>query len=79
MSDTDDMRHTDKEILEKLAEIEVLLATHIAEHKVIQPQLAELVIILERSKGVITLFRLLLYIGAPLTALIYWIKEHIKL
>lgn len=75
---TQDSRKNDAEIMEQLAKLTTLIETHIAEEQSLRPKLEELITILERSKGVVFFFKLLIYIGAPLAALIAWSKDHIK-
>lgn len=51
---------------------------HLSEEKSLRPKLEELITLMERSKGVITFFKLLIYIGAPVYAILTWAKDHIK-
>lgn len=52
---------------------------HIVESEAMRPRLLELLVILEQSRGVIKFLKFLVYIAAPITAVIYWIKDHVKL
>jgi hypothetical protein len=67
-----------KEIKDLLVHIKEKVDAHLDEEKHIQPHLIELVDILQKSKGVVTFFKLALYIGAPLAAIIAWSKDHLK-
>lgn len=67
------------EIKRLLQELNIKVEAHFAEDKQLQPHLVELIDILQKSKGVVLLFKFLLYIGAPFAALVYWIKDHVKL
>lgn len=66
-------------IWELLHEIKTAQEVHLEQEKQIQPKLLELIEILERSKGVITFLKVVLYVGAPLTAFAVWARDHIKL
>ena len=70
---------TEAEILQQLTRLTVLLEEHLEQEKLLQPKLEELVSLLERSKGVMAFFKFCIYIGAPISALVYWAKDHIKL
>lgn len=71
--------HDLAEIKELLQALNSQVEAHLAEEKQLQPHLIELIDILQKSKGVVLLFKFLLYIGAPFAALVYWIKDHVKL
>lgn len=73
------LEHDLTEIKTLLRELNSKVEAHLTEEKQLQPHLIELIDILQKSKGVVMLFKFLLYIGAPAAALIYWIKDHIKL
>lgn len=73
------VRHDITEIKELLQELNSKVEAHLIEDKQLQPHLVELIDILQKSKGVVLLFKFLLYIGAPFAALVYWIKDHVKL
>lgn len=62
-----------------LHEIKTSQEIHLKEEAEFRPKLVELVTILERSKGVILFLKLVLYLGAPITAFAVWAKDHIKL
>lgn len=32
----------------------------------------------KQSQGVVNLFRVLIYIGGPITALVYWLKDNLR-
>ncbi len=66
-------------VVQLLWELNTKLEQHLEQDRLAQPQLKELVDILQKSKGVYIFFRILLYVGAPLCAAIYWVKEHVKL
>lgn len=66
-------------VITLLMELNTKFEAHLEEEKHIRPHLAELVDILQKSKGVLIFFKFLFYIGAPIGALIYWIKDHVKL
>ena len=66
-------------IWELLSELNIKVDLHLKEEASLRPQLLELADILQKSKGIILFFKFLLYIGAPLGALFYWIKDHVKL
>lgn len=67
------------EIWTLLHEIKTAQEVHLQQEKEFRPKLEELITLLERSKGVITFLKLLLYIGAPIVAIAAWAKDHIKL
>lgn len=73
------VEHDLSEIKRLLQELNSKVEAHLTEEKQIQPHLIELIDILQKSKGVVLLFKFLLYIGAPFAALVYWIKDHVKL
>lgn len=73
------VEHDLTEIKTLLKELNSKVEAHLAEEKQLQPHLIELIDILQKSKGVVLLFKFLLYIGAPFAALVYWIKDHVKL
>ena len=75
---TDNTSVEELSIIEMLVRMETKLDLHLAEEKLIRPKLEELVVILERSKGVLVLFRGMLYICAPALAIAYWIRDHVK-
>jgi hypothetical protein len=62
-----------------LREIKTSLDTHLAQEAVYQPKVIELIEVLDKSKGVITLIKVLVYLCAPLFALWAWAKDHVKL
>lgn len=51
---------------------------HMEEEKELKPKLLELLSILDRSKGVIGFLKVMVWIGAPFTAFVYWVKDHVK-
>lgn len=55
------------------------MEAHLIEEKQLKPHIQELVDILQKSKGIVLLFKFLFYVGAPVGALVYWIKDHVKL
>lgn len=73
------MPHDLTEIKELLQELNSKVEAHFVEDKQLQPHLIELIDILQKSKGVVIFFRFLFYIGAPFAAVVYWIKDHVKL
>ena len=81
MSDWDgtERRHHDSEVLKQIAELRAIMEAHLIEEKQLKPHIKELVDILQKSKGIVLLFKFLLYVGAPVGALVYWIKDHVKL
>lgn len=66
-------------MISELEQLKALFASHIKEESELKPRLIELLVLLERSKGAVSLLKALIYIGAPLTAITYWIKDHVKL
>lgn len=76
--DGQNCRHDD-EILDTIKELRAIMEAHIREEQELKPHIKELIDILQKSKGIILFFRFLLYIGAPFAALVYWIKDHVKL
>jgi hypothetical protein len=66
------------DVWDLMTELNAKLESHIIEEGQIRPHLIELVDILQKSKGVVTFFKLLIYIGAPIAAIIAWGKDHIK-
>lgn len=71
--------HDLAEIKRLLQELNSKVEAHLIEDRQLQPHLVELIDILQKSKGIVLLFKFLLYIGAPFAALVYWIKDHVKL
>lgn len=69
--DLSDLYNVIHELKDKLNE-------HILEESQIRPHLIELVDILQRFKGVVVFFKVLIYVGAPLAAVYVWAKDHIK-
>lgn len=70
---------TDEELWKLLHEIKESLVLHMQQEELMRPKLEELVTILERSKGVVTFLKLLVYVGAPVAAFVAWAKDHVKL
>lgn len=62
-----------------ISELSVKLELHIQQERQLNPHIQELIDILQKSKGVIAFFKVCIFIGAPLAALVTWIKEHVKL
>lgn len=81
MSDWDgnERRKHDSEVLKQLAELRTIMEKHLIEEQEIKPHLKELVDILQKSKGIILFFKFVFWVAAPLGALAYWIKDHVKL
>lgn len=80
MSENKEKQEVDLDsIWEFLHSIDKKIDTHLIEDEVYRPKMLELVSILEKSKGAVLVFKLLFYIGAPLAALVYWIRDHVKL
>lgn len=75
----EERRHHDSEVLKQIAELRAIMEAHLIEEKQLKPHIQELVDILQKSKGIVLLFKFLLYIGAPLGAFVYWVKDHVKL
>ncbi len=61
-----------------LRELEMSVKLHMEEEKELKPKLLELLSLLERSKGVFSFLRIVLWVGGPLVAFGYWVKDHIK-
>lgn len=66
-------------IWDLLRELDKKVDVHLAEEAEFRPKLVELVAIMERSKGAIFLLKLLVGIGAPVYALMLWLKDHVRL
>lgn len=81
MSDWDvtERRHHDSEVLKQIAELRAIMEAHLIEEQQLKPHIKELVDILQKSKGIVLLFKFLLYVGAPFGAFVYWVKDHVKL
>lgn len=62
-----------------LHEIKEQQEIHLAQDIELQPKLLELINLLERSKGAITLIKWTAYIGSFVAAIVLWAKDHIKL
>lgn len=62
-----------------LHEIKEQQEIHLAQEAEIQPKLLELIALLERSKGAITLIKWTASIGTFIAAIVLWAKDHIKL
>ena len=81
MSNWDDTerRQHDSEVLKQIAKLRAIMEAHLIEEQQLKPHIKELVDILQKSKGIVLLFKFLLYVGAPIGAFIYWVKDHVKL
>ena len=77
--DGNERRQHDSEVLKQIAKLRAIMEKHLIEEQQLKPHIKELVDILQKSKGIILLFKFLLYVGAPVGALVYWIKDHVKL
>jgi len=62
-----------------LSEVNTKISSHIEAEAHLRPHIEELVDILQKSKGIITFIKVLLYIATPVVAFIAWGKDHIKL
>jgi len=67
-----------KAIWTVLRELEMGMKLHMKEEELWRPKLNEVLTIMERSKGVFLFLKLLIYVGTPVGALFYWIKDHVK-
>lgn len=67
------------DIWDLLRAIDKKVDLHLADEAEFRPRLVELVGIMEKSKGAITLIKWCAYLGAPIYALILWFKDHVKL
>jgi hypothetical protein len=66
-------------VWEVISELNSNFSAHMEEERQLQPHLAELVDILQKSKGVFVFLKFIFFICAPITALAYWVKDHVKL
>lgn len=72
--------HSDlSEIWELLHAIDKKIDLHIKEEDAYRPKVVELVEILEKSKGAITLIKILVGVIAPTIAALVWLRDHVKL
>ena len=62
-----------------LLEVDTKISSHIESEAHLRPHIEELVDMLQKSKGILIFLKALIYVGAPLTAFIYWLKDHVKL
>jgi hypothetical protein len=69
---------SERAIWDELHAINLKLAHYEEERKEYKPRLDELLNILTVSKGLVVVMKTLIFIAAPLTALLYWVKEHVK-
>jgi hypothetical protein len=70
--------HDVQEIRSLMLSLKTTLEHHIEQSKDMEPRILELITLLERSKGVITFFKVVLYISIPVLGIIAWAKDHIK-
>ena len=75
----EERRHHDSEVLKQIAELRAIMEAHLIEEKQLKPYIQELIDILQKSKGIVLLFKFLLYVGAPVGAFVYWVQDHVKL
>lgn len=66
------------EIKELLKDLQNKLDLHISQHDGQAPKVEELIVLLERFKGVFILFKFIVYAVAPITAILVWIKDHVR-
>jgi hypothetical protein len=67
------------EIWRVLREVEMLVKLHLEREEKMWPKVAELINLLERSKGALTLLKWISYVVAPLFFAIYWVRDHVRL
>ena len=77
--DGNERTHHDSEVLKQIAQLRAIMEAHLIEEKQLKPHIEELVDILQKSKGIVLLFKLLLSVCAPIGAFIYWAKDHVKI
>lgn len=77
--DHDERVPNNLELLLAINSLKALIDAHIAEENATKPQLLELLDTFQKSKGVFWFFRAVIYIGAPIGALVYWLKDHVRI
>jgi hypothetical protein len=70
--------HDVQEIRGLMRDLKDSLERHMEQEENLRPHVLELITLLERSKGVITFLKVVLYISIPVLGVIAWAKEHIK-
>lgn len=65
-----------REILESLRRT---LEDHMESEAAFRPKVEELIVVLERLKGVVTFLKVVIYIGGIGWAILSWAKDHVKL
>jgi hypothetical protein len=66
-------------VWEALTKIQETITSSETLRKENAPKIDELITLLTVSKGILTVTKGLFFIAAPIGALIYWIKDHVKL
>ncbi len=64
-----------REIMESLRRT---LEDHMEVEAAFRPKVEELIVVLERLKGVVTFLKVLLYISGTAWAVLVWVRDHVK-
>lgn len=64
-----------RELLESLRRT---LEDHMEAEAAFRPKVEELIVVLERLKGVVTFLKVLLYISGTAWAVFAWARDHVK-
>lgn len=67
------------DIWDLLRALDKKVELHLQDEAEFRPKMVELVSILEKSKGAVTLIKILVGVVAPVWALFIWAKDHVKL
>ena len=62
-----------------LRDLDKKVDLHLQEEEAFRPKMVELVSIMDKSKGAITLIKIIVAVAVPVYAAVIWAKDHIKL
>lgn len=67
-----------QDVWELLRDMQEKMDRHIEQEELYKPKMLELITILERSKGIMYFFKVLIYFGVPISAAIAWFSDHFR-
>lgn len=80
MLESEDKRvPTNAELLAAVVRLDEKLDNHIDREERELAKFSELLTTFQQAKGMLLFVRILLFVGAPAFAAIYWIKDHVRL
>lgn len=68
-----------KQLHDLLTELRAIIDEHVRQENLLRPRIEEMLLIMERSRGVILFMKFLAYVGTPVGVFIVWAKDHVKL